>query len=102
MNNIRSPERDLWMTVLATAIDDALTPQKWKTVNGERRNPRRDDRDYFRDNTRDFRIVCGLAGYDSSYVREKVIPEIHLVEWEEYWRELLAEFMEGWKKELDL
>ncbi len=62
-----SPERALWQTVLLTAIEDAMLPER----RSERYNRAKMDADrWIRCGGKDFRAACSYAGFDPDHVRE--------------------------------
>lgn len=61
------PERVLWQTVLLTAIEDAMLPER----RSESYNRAKRDADqWFRGVGKDFRAVCNYAGFDPDHVRD--------------------------------
>ena len=61
------PERVLWQTVLLTAIEDAMLPER----RSESYNRAKMDADrWIRGGGKDFRAVCSYAGFDPDHVRE--------------------------------
>tara|TARA_Y100001951_G_C11186167_1_gene208794 strand:+ start:113 stop:535 length:423 start_codon:yes stop_codon:yes gene_type:complete len=62
---------ELWVAVLARAVEDALRPEE-----RDRDCDRRVSQQWFRSYSVDFRLVCELAGRDPRYVREKVLERI--------------------------
>ncbi|MFN7883564.1 MAG: hypothetical protein ACK5PF_11205 [bacterium] len=61
-----SPERALWQTVLLTAIEDAMLPER----RSERYNRAKMDADrWIRCGGKDFRAACSYAGFDPDHVR---------------------------------
>jgi len=63
-NQPRTPEQQLWISVLTKAADDAIYTSDWREA--------RMAINWFKDLTKDFKSVCGLAGYDPMYVYEKM------------------------------
>ncbi len=62
-----SPERALWQTVLLTAIEDAMLPERCS----ESYNRAKVDADrWIRLGRKDFRAVCSYAGFDPDHVRD--------------------------------
>ena len=62
-----SPDRALWQTVLLTAIDDAMHPER----RSESYNRAKVDADrWVRGGGKDFRAVCSYAGFDPDHVRD--------------------------------
>ncbi len=59
-------EQRLWIAVLETAFEDALSSK----------NP--DDKEsacrWFRDGGRNFKLVCDLANFDAGFVRRRSFP----------------------------
>ena len=62
---------ELWIAVLARAVEDALRPEE-----NDRDCDRRISRQWFKSCGADFRCVCELAGRDPHYVREKMLKRI--------------------------
>jgi hypothetical protein len=62
---------ELWIAVLARAVEDALRPEKYDWDCD-----RRIAQQWFRSFSVDFRLVCELAGRDARYVREKMLKRI--------------------------
>ena len=65
------PETALWAAVLVQAIKDACAPLRF--VRGAERREEERDRDdaraFLLSGNRNFRLVCGGAGYDPSRIR---------------------------------
>ena len=61
---------ELWIAVLARAAEDALRSDDMYDLD------RRAARHWFRSYSRDFRLVCELAGRNARYVREKMLKRI--------------------------
>lgn len=64
------PEQKLWMAVLETALDDALSSKDPVQMEKARR--------WFRDGGQNFKLVCDLANFDPSFVRKKILPIIDI------------------------
>ena len=62
---------ELWIAVLARAVEDALRP-----ADRDQDCDRRVARQWFKSYSADFRIVCELAGRNPRYVREKMLKRI--------------------------
>ena len=62
---MESAEQKLWVAVLETAFEDAMTSKNPE----ERENACR----WFRDGGRNFRLVCDLANFDAGFVRKRVL-----------------------------
>lgn len=62
-------EREMWAAVLHRAFCDLKGKGKSKEV----KMAKRDARDWFIGNSRDFRYVCVQAGVDPDYVRRKAL-----------------------------
>ena len=62
------PEQKLWMAVLETALDDALSTKD--PIQMEKA------RSWFRDGGANFKLVCDLANFDASFIRKKILPII--------------------------
>ena len=61
------PERVLWQTVLLTAIEDAMLPER----RSDSYNRAKTDADrWIRLGRKDFRAVCNYAGFDPDHVRD--------------------------------
>jgi hypothetical protein len=62
------PEQLLWVSVVAKAADDAVNSndhtEALKAIN------------WFKNDSANFRQVCGLAGRDPRYVRKKILPKV--------------------------
>ena len=63
---------ELWIAVLARAVEDALRPDNMFHGDLDRRAARY----WFRSYSADFRLVCELAGRNARYVREKMLKQI--------------------------
>jgi hypothetical protein len=87
---LSGPEVKLWRAVLLQAIEDAtfrykpkkrkkkMTPEEWERVTAARaearRNAKREQttaRDWLLGFSRDFRLVCSLAGVDPEAVHDR-------------------------------
>ena len=62
---------ELWIAVLARAVEDALRPGEY-----DQDCDRRISRQWFNSYNADFRLVCELAGRNPRYVREKMLKQI--------------------------
>lgn len=62
------PEQKLWLAVLETALEDALSSKDPIQMENARR--------WFIDGGQNFRLVCDLANFDASFVRKKILPII--------------------------
>jgi len=62
---------ELWIAVLARAVEDALRPKEF-----DQDCDRRLARHWFRSYSADFRLVCELAGRNARYVREKILKRM--------------------------
>ena len=62
---------ELWIAVLARAVEDALRPGEY-----DQDCDRRISRQWFSSSNADFRLVCELAGRNPRYVREKMLERI--------------------------
>ena len=62
---------ELWIAVLARAVEDALRPGKY-----DQDCDRRISRQWFKSYSTDFRLICELAGRNPHYVREKMLERI--------------------------
>jgi hypothetical protein len=62
-----SPERALWQTVLLTAIEDAMLPER---RSDSYKRAKRDADRWIRGGGKDFRAVCNYAGFDPDHVRD--------------------------------
>ena len=63
---------ELWVAVLARAVEDALRREDMFGGDLDRRAARH----WFRTYSADFRLVCELAGRNALYVREKMLKRI--------------------------
>ncbi len=61
-------EQRLWMAVLETALNDALSGENPATMETARR--------WFREGGQHFQLVCDLANFDASFVRKKILSVI--------------------------
>ncbi|MBF0108552.1 MAG: hypothetical protein HQL76_05200 [Magnetococcales bacterium] len=64
-----SPEQKLWIAVLETAVEDALTHKDPDEKEAARK--------WFREGGSHFRFVCDLADFDPEYVRKQVMRLIN-------------------------
>lgn len=64
-----TPERRLWLTVLLTAVNEALREQRLSASDLERYQ----SANWIKGNSSDFREVCELAGINPDALREKFI-----------------------------
>ena len=62
---------ELWIAVLARAVEDALKPGGY-----DHDLTRRSARYWFRSSNADFHLVCELAGRNPRYVHEKMLQQI--------------------------
>ena len=62
---------ELWIAVLARAVEDALRPGEY-----DQDCDRRISRQWFKSYSTDFRLICELAGRNPRYVREKMLERI--------------------------
>jgi hypothetical protein len=62
---------ELWIAVLARAVEDALRPGEY-----DQDCDRRISRQWFKSCGADFRLVCELAGRNPRYVREQMLKQI--------------------------
>ena len=67
-NQPRTPEKDLWISVLSKAAHDAIYTSEWT----ESKNAIK----WFRSGSQDFKQVCEMAGYDADYVAWKMLKPI--------------------------
>jgi hypothetical protein len=69
----KEPEQKLWDSVLLIAACDAL---RFKGDDVYMNNDSEAARNWFKNNSVDFRKVCELAGYNSKYVRTKMLKKM--------------------------
>ena len=55
-----TPEQLLWVSVLSKAADDAMYTSDWRESKSAIA--------WFKSNSKDFKEVCEMAGYDPGYV----------------------------------
>jgi hypothetical protein len=69
---IASPERAMWCAVLSMAVTDATGTIRAKNANArkEAARLRNEARDWLLRDSRDFRLVCALAGFDAEAIRD--------------------------------
>ena len=65
----KEPEEQLWTAVLTRAVQDVFSTSDWLATRGAIA--------WFKNNTKDFRDVCELAGRNPQYVYAKMISKIH-------------------------
>ncbi|MBF0602693.1 MAG: hypothetical protein HQL07_03250 [Nitrospirae bacterium] len=68
-NQYPSPEQKLWIAVLETAVDDALTHKDPEEKEAARK--------WFREGGTHFKFVCDLADFDPDYLRKQVMRLIN-------------------------
>jgi len=68
-NQPRTPEKDLWISVLSKAAHDAIYTSEW--VESKKAIK------WFRSQSQDFKEVCEMAGYDAEYVAQKMLKPIN-------------------------
>lgn len=61
-------EQKLWMAVLETALDDALSSKDPIQMESARR--------WFREGGKNFKLVCDLANFDAGFVRKRILSII--------------------------
>lgn len=61
----RTPEQKLWMAVLETAVEDALTNKDPEEKEAAR--------NWFRQGGSHFKLVCDLADFNPEYVRSRIL-----------------------------
>ena len=64
----RTPEQNLWVAVLSRAVEDVTKTSDWSEARNAINWVKR--RGY------DFREVCAMAGRNSDYVYEKLMPKV--------------------------
>jgi len=79
---LKDPIRSLWRNVLIVALEDAMGKgvnggSVWANKNYYSHLSKESARNYFLEPSRDFQMVCQLAGFDHLYVRKKVREKIH-------------------------
>ena len=67
-NQVQTPEGYLWISVLCKAAHDAIYTSDWLEA--------RKAIAWFKSNSKDFRAVCELAGFDPKYVLWKMVQPI--------------------------
>ena len=67
-NQPRTPEKDLWISVLSKAAHDAVYTSEWTESKRAIK--------WFRSESQDFKQVCEMAGYDADYVAWKMLKPI--------------------------
>lgn len=70
--NLSDNEQLLWCAVINQMRTDALSNSR----KAEFRHRRREALAWLTGNSRDFRMVCELAGYEPDYIRERAIREL--------------------------
>ena len=63
-DSFRTPEQQLWISVLSKAAHDAIFSSDWREA--------RMAITWFKDKKKDFQKVCELAGYNHEYVHESM------------------------------
>ena len=63
-NQPKTPEQDLWTSVLSKAAHDAIFSSDWLEA--------RKAIAWFKSNSEDFKEVCELAGIDPDYVHQRM------------------------------
>tara|TARA_R110000751_G_scaffold92491_4_gene181030 strand:- start:2037 stop:2345 length:309 start_codon:yes stop_codon:yes gene_type:complete len=79
--DLKDPVRSLWRNVLIVALEDAMGKgvnggSVWANKNYYSHQSKESARNYFLEPSRDFQMVCQLAGFDYLYVRKKVREKI--------------------------
>ena len=64
-----TPEQVLWVSVLSKAADDAMYTSDWRESKSAIA--------WFKSNSKDFKEVCEMAGYDPAYVWEHIKSSIN-------------------------
>lgn len=67
----KDPVRTLWRNVLLVALEDAIKERKWRNRSYGVNCSSQSAQEYFLYPSRDFQMVCNLAGLDHLYVRRK-------------------------------
>ena len=67
-NQPRTPEQELWISVLSKAAHDAIYTSDWLEA--------RRAIAWFKSKSKDFTEVCAFAGFDSDYVHSKMSKPI--------------------------
>ncbi len=65
---VNTPEKELWIAVINTALEDALASQDSELKEKARQ--------WFRRGGQDFRLACDLADLDAGSVQKRVIAVI--------------------------
>ena len=68
-NQPRTPEQQLWVSVLTKAADGAIYTTDWLEA--------RKAIAWFKSKNKDFKEVCELAGYNPDYVADKMQRPVH-------------------------
>tara|TARA_R110002060_G_scaffold73123_1_gene81903 strand:+ start:210 stop:506 length:297 start_codon:yes stop_codon:yes gene_type:complete len=82
----KDPIRDLWRNVLIVAFEDAMGKEiggnLWANKNYRSYLPltKASAQGYFLEPSRDFALVCQLAGFDHEYVRMKARKKFKCLE----------------------
>ena len=81
----KDPIRDLWRNVLIVALEDALGKGVnggtiWGNKNYHIFSSKSSAQNYFLQPSRDFALVCQLAGFDHEYVRMKARKKFKCLE----------------------
>lgn len=62
---VKSPEQGLFIAILGQAVHDAFSGRVFRIERDEARN-------FLTRNSKDFRIICEMAGKEPQYVLEKI------------------------------
>ena len=62
---VKSPEQGLFIAILGQAVHDAFSGRVFRIERDEARN-------FLTRNSKDFRIICEMAGREPQYVLEKI------------------------------
>tara|TARA_R100001594_G_scaffold131629_1_gene171407 strand:+ start:101 stop:580 length:480 start_codon:yes stop_codon:yes gene_type:complete len=68
-NQPQTPEQYLWTSVLSKAAHDAIYTSDWRESKSAIA--------WFKSNSKDFKEVCEMAGYDPTYVWEHIKSSIN-------------------------
>ena len=76
----RDPVRTLWRNVLLVALEDAIKERKWRNRSYGVNCSSQSAQEYFLYPSKDFQMVCTLAGFDHQYIRRKARRKFEDVE----------------------
>jgi|TARA_R100001594_G_scaffold149565_1_gene207749 hypothetical protein len=76
----RDPIKALWRNVLLVALEDAIKERKWRNRSYGVNCSSQSAQEYFLYPSKDFQMVCTLAGFDHQYIRRKARRKFEDVE----------------------